>query len=285
MKNDKTIVPFSIMALIVPAAEAAVGKNWLPTLMLVLVTFLLCSWMSMQGEPDWKWLYPLRLAALILLLSWALQQTHSCWPGEKAELAVPAGLLFLAAYSVWKGSAIRASSVLRYGMYFILAVLSVLGIGQMNIENIQPKAELPDMELAAVLLLPLLARKTGKFFYNPVGIAALISSIAAGGCVSVYQFSRSVSIGGIAQHLESVAACAITVGYFALLCYLLDGISNKTGAWNVWTTALAAYGIYLLGIPLAPQVYVLLLILLWVIIPELWNMGEKIKKGKIPLDK
>lgn len=268
------------MALIVPAAEAAVGKNWLPTLMLVLVSFLLCTWMSMREEPDWKWLYPLRLAALVLLLSWALNQTHSCWPGAKAELAVPAGLLFLAAYSVWKGSAVRASSVLRYGMYFILAVLAVLGIAQMKMENIQPKAELPDMELAAVLLLPLLARKTGKYFYNPVGIAALISSIAAGGSTSVYQLSRGISLGGTAQHLESVAACAITVGNFALLCYLLDGMVCKKGDWNVWTGALAAYGLYLLRIPIAPQVYVLLLIVLWVIIPELWNLGEKMKKRK-----
>lgn len=81
MENDKATVPFSVMALMVPAAEAAAGKNWLPTLMLALVSFLLCTWISVQEEPKWKWLYPARFAALVLLLAWALNQTHSCWPG------------------------------------------------------------------------------------------------------------------------------------------------------------------------------------------------------------
>lgn len=280
MKNEHETVPFSIMALIVPAAEAAAGKNWLSTLVLVLVSFLLCTWMSMQKEPDWKWLYPLRFAALILLLSWALNQTHSCWPGNQAALAVPAALLALAAYSVWRGSAIRASSVLRYGMYFILVMLALFGIAQVKVESLRPKAELPDMELAIVLLLPLLARKNGKYFCHPVGAAALISSIVVVGCTSVYEFSRSVSIGGIARHLESLAACGITVGNYALLCYLLDGISREKGDWNVWIGALASYGLYLLEIPVNPQGHVLLLLALWVIAPELWALEQKLQKRK-----
>lgn len=266
------------MALVVPAAEAAVGKNWLPTLMLVLVSFLLCTWMSGQEEPKWSWFYPLRLVALILLLSWALNRTHSCWPGDGAELAVPAGLILLAAYAVWKGSAIRASSVLRYGMYFVLVLLAVLGIPQIRQGNIRPKAELPDMELAAVLLLPLLARKTGRYSYNPIGAAALIASVVAGGCLSLYQYSRGVCIGEAVIHLESVAACAITVGYFAMLCFLLDGIRRGGRGWLVWFGALAAYGFYLLGIPIDPQLFVLLIIVLWAILPMLWKLKEKMKK-------
>lgn len=280
MKNDKTIVPFSVMALVVPAAEAAAGKNWLPTVILVLVSFLLCTWMSGRNEPKRKWLNWLRFAALVLLLSWALDQTHSCWPGNQAELAVPAGLLLLAAYSVWKGSAIRAASVLRYGMYLILAALAILGIPQMKPENIQPKAELPDMVLTAVLLLPLLGRKRGKYSYNSAGVAALISSIVSGGCTTVYQFSRSVTVGGIGMHLESLAACAITVGNYALLCFLLDAISREQGDWIACTGALAAFGLYLMRIPVQPQMYVLLLVILWVILPELLNLGEKMKNRK-----
>ena len=268
------------MALVVPAAEAAMGKNWLPTLILVLVSFLLCTWMNGRKEPKRKWLNRIRLPALVLLLCWALNQTHSCWPGNQAELAVPAGLLLLAAYSVWKGSGVRASSVLRYGMYFILTALAILGIPQMKAENLQPKAELPDMGLALVLLLPLLARKRGKNDYNPVGMAALISSVVSGSCVSVYQFSRSVSIGGIGMHLESLAACAITVGNFALLCFLLDGISREQGGWTLWTGALSAFGLYLLRIPIAPEFFVLALIGLWVMIPELLNLEEKMRNRK-----
>lgn len=280
MENDKTIAPFSVMALAVPAAEAAAGKNWLPTLILALVSFLLCTWMSGQRDPKRKWLRWMRFAVLVLLLGWALNQTHSCWPGDQAELAVPAGLVVLAAYSVWKGSAIRASSVMRYGMYFILGALAILGIPQIGSENLQPKAELPDMELAAVLLLPLLARKQEKYTYNPVGAAALIASVVSGSCMTVYQFSRSVTVGGIGLHLESLAACAITLGNFALICFLLDGIRREQEGCMVWTGALAAFGIYLLRIAIAPEFYVLALILLWLIIPELLSLKEKMKKRK-----
>lgn len=278
MENNKATVPFSVMALMVPAAEAAAGKNWLPTLMLALVSFLLCTWMSVQEEPKWKWLYPARFAALVFLLAWALNQTHSCWPGDRAALAVPAGLMLLAAYGVWWGSAIRASAVLRYGMYAVLAALAFFSLPQLKAEYLRPKAQLPDMQLAAVLLLPLLARKTGQWLFHPVGVAALVSAIVAGGYSSVYQFSRGVTIGGVGQHMESLAACAITVGNFALLCYLLDGMGKEKKDWRVWTGGLAAYGIYLLGLPIRPEVYVLLMVVLWAIVPLLWTLEQKMKK-------
>lgn len=262
----------------VPAAEAAVGKNWLPTLVLGLASFLLCTWMSIQEEPEWKWLNTAKAIVLILLVSWALDQTYTCWPGEKAEWAVPAGLILLAVYAVWKKSAIQAASVLRYGVYVVLGAMAILGVPQLKIENLRPLPELPDMMLATVLLLPLLGRKSGTWMYNPVGIIALISSVVAGSSISLYQYSRGITIRGVAEHMESLAACAITVGYFALLCYLLDGFDRSAGGNHVWLAGLTAFGIYGAGIRLRPEVYVLALLLLWVIFPLLWSMKQKMKK-------
>lgn len=278
MKDNNITVPFSIMALTVPAAEAATGKNWLPTLLLVLASFLLCTWMSVQEEPEWKWIYPLRSVVLVCLLSWALDQTHSCWPGEKAKWAVPAGLLLLAVYAIWKKSAVQASSVLRYGMYAILGVMAILGVPHLKGENFRPSAQLPDMWLAVVLMLPLMAQKTGKWFYNPVGIAALLAAILVGQNESLFQYSYGLSIRGMTEHMESLAACAITVGYYGLLCYLLDGIDRKGGNWQVWIAGGAAFVLYGSGMRIRPEAYLFLILMLWVVIPEAWAINQKLKK-------
>lgn len=282
MKNDKTYAPFSLMALVVPAAEAAVGKNYLPTLILALAAFLLCTWVSGLKEPDWKWLAYARWAAVAFLLAWSLNWTHICWPGKNSSYVVPGALLILAMYAVWRGSAARAASVLRYGMYLILFILAVLGIPQIKTEDLRPMAQVPDMQLAAVLLLPMLAKKTGTWEYRPIGLAAVAAAILTVGQTTLYEYSRGISIGGVTEHMESLAACAMTVGYFALLCYLLDGIRRAEKNWQIWVMGLAAYGLYASGAAIRPEVSMILLLVFWAVLPALWNLknhGKKTEKN------
>lgn len=280
MKNDKTAMPFQIMALTIPAAEAAVGKNWLPTLVLALAAFLLCCWVSGQQEPEWKWLHAMRCAAVVLLLASLLNRTHTCWPGDQAAYVVPGALLLFSMYAVWRGSAMRASSVLRYGMYLILGILAVLGIPQIKWSQLRPSAQLPDMELAVVLLLPLLAKKTGTWSYSPIGAVAFASAILTVGSNSLYEYSRGLSLGGVTEHMESLAACAITVGNFALLCFLLEAVNQKGEKdWRVWTVGLAAYGLYATGLSIRPEALAILMLLLWAAPPVLWKMRRWISSS------
>ena len=202
MKNENVELPFQIMALAVPAAEAAMGKNWLPTLMLALAAFLLCTWISAQPEPEWKWLYPMRCIVIVFLLAWSLNWTHNCWPGEKSSYVVPGALMILTIYAVCRGRAKIASAVLRYGLYLILTALALLGIPQIKPDHLQPAAQLPDMRLAAVLLFPLLAQKNGTWTFNPVGAVALLAALLTGGAATIYEYSRGVSIGGVMEHME-----------------------------------------------------------------------------------
>ena len=279
MKNDKSSLPFQMMALVVPAAEAAAGKNWLPTLMLALAAFLLCTWLSVQQEPEWKWLHSLRCAAIVFLLAWSLNWTHTCWPGKKSSYVVPGALLSFAMYAVWKGSAMRASTVLRYGMYLIFGALAVLGIPKIRLDTLRPTAQMPDMRLAAVLLLPLLARKSGKWTFNPVGAVAFLAAILTGGAASVYEYSRGLSLGGVTEHMESLAACAITVGYFSALCFLLDGIHQEgEPGWKILAVGIGAYGLYAAGVEFQPEVYALLVLVLWAVFPVIWTLKDILKK-------
>ena len=271
---EKRDSAFAAMALTVPAAEAAVGKNWLPVLIVGLAAWLLCSWTAGERPRIPGWLSGLRIITMVLLIAWILERTSEPWPGRGAQFAVPLALLVLGAVSVQKGAeqAAAAAGVLRYGIYGILAVLMVAGLGDIPWKSLAPKAELPDGPLAAVMLLPLLAVHR-KEQGNPLPIAAVLASIVTVGATSLYEYSRGLSVAGAAEHLESLAACAITVGYFGTVSWLLDGCaaerdnSRRRNGWGVFGTAAVAYAVYLLKIPHAPWLYAGLELLFWGVLP------------------
>lgn len=282
---EKRESAFAAMALTVPAAEAAVGKNWLPVLIVALAAWLLCSWTAGERPAIPGWLSGMRIVTMVLLIAWILERTSEPWPGRGSRFVVPLVLLAIAAVSVRKGAeqAAAAAGVLRYGIYSILAVLMVAGLGDIPWKSLAPKAELPDGPLTAVMLLPLLAVHR-KEQGNPLPIAAILASVVTVGATSLYEYSRGLSIAGAAEHLESLAACAITVGYFGTVSWLLDGCaaerdqSGKRNGWEIFGTAAAAYAVYLLRIPHAPWLYAALELLFWGILPLLAAPKRKLKK-------
>lgn len=279
MKTEKAYRPFEVLALTVPAAEAAVGKNWLPTLILTLAALLVCTCVSTQEVPEWDWLKKLQCIAAALILAKLLEWTHRSWPGTGANYAVPAVLLALAAYGAQKGNAIRGASVLRYGVYLVLALLAIAGLKQVKPQDLAPKAQVPDLTLAAVLLLPLLSRRNGNAAIPLNGIAAAAASVLTAGSDSIYGYSRGISLGGAATHLESLAASAITIGWFAAISFVLDSVQEKSEKKkDVWISALLAYGIYLTGIDIRGEALAALELLLWGVIPLLWGLKKKLKK-------
>lgn len=279
MKTEKAYRPFEVLALTVPAAEAAVGKNWLPTLILTLAALLICTCVSTQEIPEWDWLKKLQCIAAALILAKLLEWTHRSWPGTGANYAVPAVLLALAADGVRKGSAIRGTSVLRYGVYLVLALLAIAGLRQVKPQDLAPRAQVPDLTIGAVLLLPLLSRRNGNAAIPLNGIAATAASVLTAGSDSIYEYSRGISLGGAATHLESLAASAITIGWFAAISFVLDSVQEKAEKRKgVWIPALLAYGIYLTGIDIRGEALAALELLLWGVIPLLWGLKKKLKK-------
>lgn len=280
MKDEKAYRPFQLLALTVPAAEAAAGKNWLPTLILALASVLVCTWISALADPNLQWLNDLRSIAAVLLLSGLLNWTHDCWLGRGAAYAVPGVLVLLAVYAVWRGSAVRAASVLRYGVYLIFLLLAISGLLQLRWSQLRPRAELPSMALAAALLLPLLGRKGKTWHVFPNGLIAAAAAFITAGTASLYAYSRGLSLAGVTEHLESLAACALTAGWFASICYVLDSVKEKEEKDNrIPFLGVLAYGIYALGIRFRPETFVILELTLWAVIPTLWSMREKLRKG------
>ena len=280
MKDEKAYRPFQLLALTVPAAEAAAGKNWLPTLILALASVLVCTWISALADPNLQWLNDLRSIAAVLLLSGLLNWTHDCWPGRGAAYAVPGVLVLLAVYAVWRGSAVRAASVLRYGVYLIFLLLAISGLLQLRWSQLRPRAELPSMALAAALLLPLLGRKGKTWHVFPNGLIAAAAAFITAGTASLYAYSRGLSLAGVTEHLETLDDCALTAGWFASICYVLDSVKEKEEKDNrIPFLGVLAYGIYALGVRFRPEIFVILELTLWAVIPTLWSMREKLRNG------
>lgn len=287
MKNsDETYIPFRFMALAIPAIDAAIGINWLPVLIVSLAAMLIWIWMEHVQTECPKWLGILRTVSLPLIGGYLLKGAASSWPGEGARWAVPLVLGMLALYATAKGAdaSIRAASVLRYGMYLVLLLLLYMGISQTDYTQWKPKPQLPSAMLCTALLLPVIGKKTGGkgklIVFLPIAASLVTAGVTANG---LYSYSRGLSLHGNSAHMESITACAMTVGYFALFLYVLDSAAKewKTKGSNDFRKQLAvAAAIVILAIlelPMNEIIYIALLLLLWVIAPSLcaWKKSRK----------
>ena len=67
---------------------------------------------------------------------------------------------------------------------------------------------------------------------------------------SFYEFSKGVTLLGVAERFESLVACALTGGLFAFLVLILSAIHHlaeknftRVAKWSVWICAFAAAGV------------------------------------------
>lgn len=275
--------PFLTTALLIPTASAAIGKNWLPTLVVSLAAVLLHGWLPKETEQAPKWLERLRWLAVLMLAAHFLRQTAICWPGKGAQYVVPAVLAILALYAVSKGEeqAMRSASVLRYGVVGVLIITFYAGIRSVDVQYLLPSGELPECELIIALLLPLLGMKPKGTRWRVLPVAAvLIAVITAGANVdNLYAYSRTISIRGVTEHAESTIACAMTIGYYALLCYLLTaGGKEEKKKLSRFALIGLAHILAITRIDVNGIVIVAAMLLLWGVIPVIQRVKRKMSK-------
>lgn len=286
--RENETLPFCRMALVIPAAEAAIGTNWLPTLISALGAELLCTWLNGNQKPKLRWLSCLRILALSFLLASFLEPMQRTWADDRGRYAVPAVILALAVYASTKGNGMRrAANVLRYGMYAVLGILAYASIKRTEISGWMPSPELPSASLAVILLLPLLQpngeRGKALFLFPFPILAALLT--AGTKTDNLYAYARGLSLHGVAEHLESLAACAATVGWFALVCYITEAFTEEfsetqkeAGKYQAAILTVPAYLIWIFGLTPKKEAVCALLLTLWGIIPLFCTLKKKMKK-------
>lgn len=300
-QNEQQNTRWLLAAMAAPVTQAASSCSWL----VALSVGFLCLGISFGldalsiGEEKSKLLSGIQWLWMLLIVSEFLHWTMLCWPNYRNYHAVPLTILVLAALSLAKGSANAASvgSILLYMLIFLLGAVLFSGIKEIKLENMGFQWEMQTAYYVVAMMVPVMASGTVKttrkhsILVYAVAVALITCGVLSPERVGkmnapFYEMSRSISLLGVGQRFESLVAAGMTLGYFALISFLLNISSNM---WDpgkmkrsIWISACFTGLVFLSGMRMNSRLLALGTIAVWVILPIL----EKIVKiMKIPLDK
>lgn len=288
-----------------PIAILAARGPWLSCICLAAVCGLLCwSVQTLAGEP-------LRSRAgcvvqFVFLPVFACEMARlslRLWEGGEVPYTAFV-LLALAAAGAWNGAkrASHIGGVLFWFLALLYAVALGSGVKNIHFDFLRPDFDLPDARLPAVLLLPAataLLPVGGKRWSVRSGVALAVLTAAVGLLVAgtlsggiaaqigdpFYEYSKSLSLFGVAERFEALVSVALTMGMYAVLSILLsmaglfaDTVRPGLGRWGVVLCALAAGALLLL--PAVPGAALSAgSILLWGVFPLARSLWQR-KKGQ-----
>lgn len=264
---------------------------WVVVATVLIVCLPLGFWIKLREAPGW--IRAVQWAGIILLTAEFLNWTHSCWPGEGAEFVVPLVLLLLAEHTAEMGweKASRASGILRFGIYGAFLIILLSGVQEIWLPNLRIMWMIPSAGLITVCLLPVLWNPKEK---NPqiglrIGAEMIICAVVGTGVLGLggdfYTLSGSLSYMGSALRFESLAAAAMTMGFYALLSFLLccggdswQETGNKDRKTGIRIAAAAGMLLYMLPIRIDSWISVGYILIAHIILP-LWIKIKNYKKG------
>ncbi len=252
-----------------PAAQLLSGHHpkWL-ILTGVAVAGILCLMLVLFQESfNEKWFAFLQGVWLLIVLGQCAAQCGQSWPMGQGRWIVPAVLLALGAWSVQHGPAAAARIA---GILFILICIGysvILGAGAFQVQGdwvgghsaiSLEKAVFWFLMPAAAFCLPRRQEKRHGLLIFLVPLFCTAAAIVTCGNVNpfgeqvnytFFEMCRSLSLFGLAERFEALVCALVTVGWFALLSFLLSCFGacvqnlcpgkGGTGAWIAAAVALA----------------------------------------------
>lgn len=236
-----------LVALSAPAAQVAASGPWVGVLAIGVLCGGLCWGIhAVIQEPIQKrWYCVAEFLFLILVTGKFAQMAASCWPTGNSYPTVSLTLLILAAFSALDGAerASRVGGVLFWLLALLYAIALCAGVKDGNVHWLVPDINPPRSLLVIILLLPVVAiflpREKGGASTKALIAACVFTvfiAILTAGAMSpsvvknlkdpFYEFSKSLSLFGVAERFEAIVSVALTLGYFALLSFLLSAAGH-----------------------------------------------------------
>ena len=290
-----------ITAMIGPVVYFSDG-NWLCTLIAACVMGLL-NWTAIRFGRHWEG--PIYALVQILWISVLLSQiagySADCWPtGERTFPVIPLTMLALAALSAIKGdrNAANGISVLFWIVSALIGAVILFGIGNIDVDYLQSRAQRVDARMLLVLILPAAAGLLNKEKCSPIPFVA-VTAIAGGislwiaGTLSAqvagqlkwpfYEAAKSVQLLDIAKRFESLVSVGVTVGNYALYSMLFCTVRTNAKALGhekemIVTAGIIAAALMLLRIQINPAFSVIICGVLWLFFPSLGLLKPKKKE-------
>lgn len=284
-----------LVATIGPLLSISGKSGWLAVLLAAAVCCVLSICVLTYGRGKMpRWLCVLELLWLVFFLGGLARESGTCWAEVNAMPVIPIVLLSLAAFVVRRGAnqAARVGATLVWLVIPVLGIVFLAGTADADLQWVRRGLETPDGLLIGLLLIPCLGvflpqDRTKKTRWVPVvlSIVAVAASVlmdavmgetaAKWAANGFNEFSKGVTLFGVAERFEAFVACALTGGWFALFAIILstayhlaEQIFPQTAKWSVWICAAAS--IFLMCIlHIASEWLVFGGLIFWVFLPVL----------------
>lgn len=305
--NNK--IPASQMAAWMLAATigpilCVIGQpGWMVALISSVVCGILCICTQTYGTGRLPaWLCVLEIGWLALSLGNLAGASGTCWEETNADFVIPAILMIVSALAAQNGAdrTARSGATLVWLVLPVLAVVFLLGTADINIQWVRKELNKPGERLLSLLLIPCLGvflprdrKRGGGWLAAVIGAATVVASVVMDGVMGAqiaqstpntfYEFSKGVSLLGVAERFEALVACVLTGGWFALFTVLLSSayhlaerIIPGAGKWSVWLCAGSGIAVMCI-LPNGLPGLVIGNLIFWVFLPL---MTQGIENGK-----
>lgn len=278
-----------------PVAHTASGSTWPVILAVGGGCLVLCFLLRKDLYQPGPWLGAARRLWAGVVAGEMLHWIAAYWPNQRLGVVGPLALLVLSAWAAGDGEerAERVGCVLFWPLILLLGAILASGLPEVKLSNLSPSWRMPERGLITTLLLPTFAcgQRTGKKAGFLAGLlaAALLASVVAMGVLSpgakadtpLYELSRSLSLLGVGERFESLAAAGMTLGYFVTMTYLLrSGERTMEEGKGIWISAAVAGGLYLFNIRLNSGWIAMGSVGIWVFFPVLGMLKNKLRKSQ-----
>lgn len=283
-----------VTALAVPLLHTASGASWVAVLPISLLCLAICLGMEALAA-NWtmpEWMRWLQWCWVILTASQMLGWSAACWNETDNGFWIELVLTALAVWTACRGmtTAARTAGVLRYFLLAIAGAILLSAVKEIKPRNLLPEWRLSRGSLITVLLIPALfsqkeeIRIQEKIWLGAIGLAASVISVgvlsgarADEVIVPFYELSRSLTFFGVVKRFESLAAAALTMGYFVVLTLLFSYNPRKENRIIV-AAGILALALSVFAGELDSRMLAVGAMLLWVLLPAIGAVINKLKK-------
>lgn len=301
----RQLMGWLLLGTIVPLLCLLGYNGWQATFFTALICGVITFWIipcDLTNCP--KWVSALELLWLPIFLGGIAAECSTCWDGQGKM--IPLALLVLSAWGAQLGAqtASRAVAILCWLLLPLLAIVLLAGGENLDLQWIERELDQSDGRLTAVLLLPGLAafipgngRKKATWMIPVIGGVTVLSALWLEATIGTdvvkavrngfYEYSKGITLFGVAERFEALVACALTGGWFALFAivlsaanHLAQNLKNGWGRGSTWLCALVGV-VLMCTLHISPEILGFGSLIFWGLLPLLTQgLGLQKKSGK-----
>lgn len=291
-----------------PLAQFA-GKTGWQTVVLAVFACLAVSWLlGRTTRITGRWISILEILWLVIVLAVVGRWICGSWPSGNVFPAVPLTLLALGAFSASRGreTAARAGSTVFWLVALVFSIVAAAGLGEVGLESLGDIDSGFDPRLAVISLTPALTVfLPGEGSEVPLkvvaavwGFAVLMTVLVTGALslpvavgldMPLYEWVKGLRIAGTLQRFEALVSVALTMGWFALVSFVLhiggelaENLKAGGKIGGVWSIAAASGLIMVSRTQMGAGTVLYGCVLLWIAVP---GVAVFVRKNKIEKSK